>query len=129
MKSAVLVLMLLLYFPLPLIGQRLVPPRKYHSDDDDDFQLGSDDDEEESETNTTGSVNRFQEGMLCHYFCVLAGAYLGAPCEDSCSPKLHHVYCNPARKLCECEKNYPVKMGSTRGCSKRKLIMSVVQAY
>lgn len=53
MKSAVLVLMLLLYFPLPLIGQRLVPPRKYHSDDDDDFQLGEDD-EEEPETNSTG---------------------------------------------------------------------------
>lgn len=57
MKSTVLMLMLLLYFPLPLIGQRLTPPRKYYSDDDDEFPMGADDyDENTSDTNSSGKT-------------------------------------------------------------------------
>lgn len=49
--------MLLLYFPLPLIGQRLTPPRKYHADDDDEFPMGTDDDEDDTKTNSTGECS------------------------------------------------------------------------
>lgn len=36
MRLSAFCLMLLLYFPLPVPGQRLTPPRKYHSSDDED---------------------------------------------------------------------------------------------
>lgn len=49
------------------------------------------------------------------------GMYVGAPCENRCSAKLHHVKCDQSTKLCVCEKKYPVMIGLIKGCAKRKL--------
>lgn len=112
--------MLLLYFPLPLFGQRLTPPREYHSDD----EYHSKNDEEETETSTMGNICNIKNYFILISTCdfSLAGSYLGEPCVDTCSSTLHHVYCNPTRKVCECEKNYPVKLDRRNGCTNRKLI-------
>ncbi|XP_018573884.1 uncharacterized protein LOC108912936 isoform X2 [Anoplophora glabripennis] len=107
MKLSTLCLMLLLYTPLPSRGQRLVPPRKYHSDDEEDHADYTDDVDEEVfiQRNVTDEK----------------GLSVGASCEFTCSPKLMHVYCNPISGLCECEKKYPVKLNNPyAGCSKPK---------
>lgn len=52
MKLAAFV-MIVMYLPWPMDGQRLVPPRNYHSDDEDDLKHALND-EEEHENNTTG---------------------------------------------------------------------------
>ena len=44
--------------------------------------------------------------------------YIGAPCEEKCDQKLHHVYCDPTSNICGCERNYPVSIGLTKGCAK-----------
>lgn len=55
-----------------------------------------------------------------NFFFVLAkGMYIGAPCDESCNSNLLHVYCEESTKLCGCERNYPVKLGLTKGCAKR----------
>ncbi|KAJ8916982.1 hypothetical protein NQ315_008382 [Exocentrus adspersus] len=105
MKLSTFCLMLILYTPLPSQGQRLVPPRKYHSDDDHGDNTDDVDDEEFRKRNFTDEK----------------GISLGAPCEFTCSPKLMHVYCNPVSGMCECEKKYPVKLNNPyAGCSKPK---------
>lgn len=56
-------------------------------------------------------------------FCLLftdKGAFIGAPCEFTCSKKLHHVFCDPTVDRCSCEKLYPVVIGVLKGCAKRK---------
>ncbi|GJQ85770.1 hypothetical protein Trydic_g20331 [Trypoxylus dichotomus] len=88
----------------PVPGQRLIPPKRYHAEDDDDIPTLPEEDEDELEYNSTTGK----------------GMYLGAPCEDVCSPRLSHVYCNPSTKLCECEKKYPVKLNPSTGCGKPK---------
>ncbi|KAL3276690.1 hypothetical protein HHI36_012060 [Cryptolaemus montrouzieri] len=101
MRFPVLCLMLLSYFSLTIPGQRLQPPRNFFPDEDEDEPTEID--EENEETNST------EKGM-----------YVGAPCEFTCSAKLHHVYCNPVSGECECEKKYPVKLNPFTGCSKPK---------
>lgn len=59
--------------------------------------------------------------LITNYCFFAEGKFLGAPCVDTCSPKLHHVYCNVRTKKCECEGKYPVKINPYKGCSKRKL--------
>lgn len=39
------------------------------------------------------------------------GLLVGSRCEFTCDKRLHHVFCNPISSKCECEKNYPVKIG------------------
>ncbi|XP_044262574.1 uncharacterized protein LOC123010022 isoform X6 [Tribolium madens] len=96
--------MVILYLLWPIEGQRLVPPRSYHSDDDDDDEIRHAlNDDEEGENNSTDK-----------------GLYVGAPCEIVCNSKLLHVYCNPITGVCECEKNYPVKLNPYTGCGKPK---------
>lgn len=54
--------MLILYTPLPSRGQRLVPPRKYHSDDEEDHAADYADDVDEEEfvqRNATGTQIRY----------------------------------------------------------------------
>lgn len=46
--------MLILYFPLPIFGQRLVPPRTYYSEDEDDDDQPEVD--ELDEANSTGNI-------------------------------------------------------------------------
>lgn len=41
------------------------------------------------------------------------GLMVGSRCEFTCDKRLHHVFCNPISSKCECEKNYPVKIGRT----------------
>ncbi|XP_053662353.1 uncharacterized protein LOC128711498 [Anopheles marshallii] len=48
------------------------------------------------------------------------GMYVGAPCEFTCHPKLHHVYCDPTTNTCGCEKDYVVLIGLLKGCAKPK---------
>lgn len=36
---------------------------------------------------------------------------VGSRCEFTCDKRLHHVFCNPLSSKCECQKNYPVKIG------------------
>ncbi|KRT80592.1 hypothetical protein AMK59_5769 [Oryctes borbonicus] len=88
----------------PVPGQRLVPPKKYHAEDDDDVPTMPEEDEDELDYNSTTGK----------------GMYLGAPCEDTCSPRLSHVFCNPSTGVCECEKKYPVKLNPGTGCGKPK---------
>lgn len=42
------------------------------------------------------------------------GLLVGSRCEFTCDKRLHHVFCNPISNKCECEKNYPVKIGGSR---------------
>lgn len=44
-------------------------------------------------------------------FNLANGMILGSHCESSCDKRLVNVFCNPLTKKCECEKNYPVKIG------------------
>lgn len=46
--------------------------------------------------------------------------YIGADCEFTCNPRLRHVFCDPSSNTCGCEKNYPVIIGLTKGCAKRR---------
>jgi hypothetical protein len=39
---------------------------------------------------------------------------VGSRCEFTCDKRLHHVFCNPISNKCDCEKNYPVKIGKLR---------------
>ncbi|XP_015116570.1 uncharacterized protein LOC107040826 isoform X1 [Diachasma alloeum] len=48
------------------------------------------------------------------------GRFLGSLCDDTCSPNLQHVVCDAVSGKCECEKNYPVQLGPTKGCAKPK---------
>ncbi|XP_074038923.1 uncharacterized protein isoform X2 [Leptinotarsa decemlineata] len=107
MKPSILCFMLILYTPLPVPAQRLVPPRKYHSDDDDDHGDYNDEAEDDSFIQKNSTDEK--------------GLYVGAPCEFICSPKLVHVYCNPVSGTCDCEKKFPVKLNNPyAGCSKPK---------
>lgn len=36
---------------------------------------------------------------------------------------LAHVFCNPQTSFCECERSYPVQLGPTKGCAKRKFTL------
>lgn len=51
------------------------------------------------------------------------GGYIGSPCEFTCSKRLHHVFCDPTTNECTCEKHYPVVIGATKGCAKRKFFL------
>lgn len=55
----------------------------------------------------------------CWMFFSERGSYLGSPCDFTCSPKLHHVFCNPVSGTCDCESKYPVKLNPATGCGKR----------
>ncbi|KAJ6642495.1 hypothetical protein Bhyg_07446 [Pseudolycoriella hygida] len=46
--------------------------------------------------------------------------YIGAPCDQTCNSNLLHVQCDELTNLCGCERNYPVKLGLTKGCAKPK---------
>lgn len=46
--------------------------------------------------------------------------YVGDTCEEKCNARLLHVICNTKSGLCECDKEYPVKLNPDTGCSKRK---------
>lgn len=63
-----------------------------------------------------------------NYFTAL-GEFLGAPCEETCSSMLINVYCKPETLRCECIKGYPVNIGISRGCAKRKLFSYVLYIY
>lgn len=39
------------------------------------------------------------------------GMIVGSHCDSTCDTRLHHVFCNLHSNKCECEKNYPVKLG------------------
>lgn len=52
MRPFVLLFTLVVYL-LPVPGQRLIPPKKYHAEDDDDVPALPDEDEDDLETNTT----------------------------------------------------------------------------
>lgn len=54
------------------------------------------------------------------------GRYLGSPCEDTCNPELQHVLCDSVTGFCECEQFYPVRLGPTKGCAKRKPSISIM---
>lgn len=55
------------------------------------------------------------------FFFVALGKYIGAPCNNSkCESTLLHVTCEKDTNTCGCERNYPVQLGLTRGCDKRK---------
>lgn len=43
--------------------------------------------------------------------CLGRGTIVGGGCEFTCDKRLHHVFCSPITNKCECEKNYPVKIG------------------
>ncbi|XP_031825823.1 uncharacterized protein LOC116424043 isoform X2 [Nomia melanderi] len=76
-----------------------------NNDDDDDENVDAYDEEEDYlEENITAAK----------------GKYLGSPCDVSCNPKLLHVFCDTVTGLCECEKFYPVRLGSSKGCAKPK---------
>ncbi|XP_030752121.1 uncharacterized protein LOC115879428 isoform X3 [Sitophilus oryzae] len=109
MKNPLLAFMLLLlYLPVPFWGQRLAPPRNYHSEDDDDDQPLLDDEKDEVVELQGNSSDE-------------KGLYVGASCEFTCSSRLQHVYCNPASSRCECEKKYPVRLNNPySGCRKPK---------
>ncbi|KAK0085271.1 hypothetical protein PV325_005488, partial [Microctonus aethiopoides] len=70
---------------------------------DDDADMSYDEDEDYFESNGTGK-----------------GSYVGAPCENTCNADLQHVICDAITGVCECEKQYPVRLGPTRGCAKPK---------
>lgn len=36
---------------------------------------------------------------------------VGSNCVSSCDKRLVNVFCNSLSKKCECEKNYPLKIG------------------
>lgn len=59
-----------------------------------------------------------------NYFFIIAakGTYIGASCEFTCNAKLENVFCDPTNNKCGCEKNYPVIIGLTAGCAKRKFM-------
>ena len=42
------------------------------------------------------------------------GMLVGSRCEFTCDKRLHHVFCSLNTNRCECEKNYPVKIGKRR---------------
>lgn len=128
MKNLALALSMLLILYLPVVpltgGQRLAPPRSYHSEDDDDEQVHED-------VEDIIRVNATDGSWLClilvqfkgFFFNTEKGLYVGAPCEGSCSTRLQHVYCNPLTSTCECDKKYPVKLSNPySGCSKRKYL-------
>ncbi|CAH0553231.1 unnamed protein product [Brassicogethes aeneus] len=48
------------------------------------------------------------------------GSHVGAACVKSCNDSLLHVYCNTKIGMCQCDKNYPVKLNPYVGCSKPK---------
>ncbi|XP_011313065.1 uncharacterized protein [Fopius arisanus] len=48
------------------------------------------------------------------------GRFLGSICDDTCSSNLQHVVCDTVTGKCECEKNFPVQLGPTKGCAKPK---------
>lgn len=54
MKLGVPLFMLFLYVPLPLLGQRLVNPKRYHSDDDEEDYRVDYYDEDKEQNNSTG---------------------------------------------------------------------------
>lgn len=68
--------------------------------------------------------NKFTRFNVSHKFrnkfISAKGMYIGAPCDGSCNSNLLHVYCDESTKLCGCERNYPVKIGLTKGCAKRR---------
>ena len=45
--------------------------------------------------------------------------FIESPCEFTCHPRLHHVFCDPTTNRCSCEKTY-VMVGIAKGCAKRK---------
>lgn len=49
-------------------------------------------------------------------FSLANGMILGSHCESTCDRRLINVFCNPQTKKCECEKNYPVKLGNYANC-------------
>ncbi|GBP50409.1 hypothetical protein EVAR_30117_1 [Eumeta japonica] len=57
-------------------------------------------------------------------YCILVpktkGMYLGSPCEFTCNPRLHHVYCDPSTGTCACDAKHPVQLGPAKGCAKPK---------
>lgn len=106
MKFAILFLMLLY---LPLHYNQLLEPNKRYFGQRLFFPDEDDDDHPEISDNEDYDTNSTEKGM-----------YVGAPCEFTCSAKLHHVYCNPISGECECEKKYPVKLNPFTGCSKPK---------
>ncbi|XP_017779127.1 PREDICTED: uncharacterized protein LOC108564558 isoform X6 [Nicrophorus vespilloides] len=107
-STSALLVLLAIYLPAPLPGQRLVPPRKYQATDDDD----------------DGSSAHRQVAPDVHYDTdanyTEDGMFLGSPCETTCGPNLIHVFCNPETKYCECEKKYPVRLNPAKGCDKPK---------
>ncbi|EDS27885.1 conserved hypothetical protein [Culex quinquefasciatus] len=86
---------------LPEMAMGQPPP---HLDEDDDDY----DDEEYDEYDIV--KNKSAKGM-----------YVGAPCEFTCHPKLHHVYCDPSTNVCSCEKDYVVLLGLLKGCAKQHI--------
>ncbi|XP_076254187.1 uncharacterized protein LOC143192590 isoform X6 [Rhynchophorus ferrugineus] len=128
MKNPLLAYMfLILYLPVPFSGQRLAPPRNYHSEDDDDDQPLLDDEKDEVVA-FQGNVSDGNRSVLPETSSnetgtsvTEKGLYVGASCEFTCSSRLQHVYCNPVTSTCECEKKYPVKLNNPySGCRKPK---------
>ena len=65
-------------------------------------------------------VISFQNKKINVIFILALGELLGGPCKETCNPKLTNVYCDEVSLRCECQPKYPVKLGPTKGCAKRK---------
>ncbi|KAK0174180.1 hypothetical protein PV328_007289 [Microctonus aethiopoides] len=106
---------------------------------DDDADMSYDEDEDYFESNGTECDGEGGRISYCVTFFILSpsecfylyfdklfrkftgkGSYVGAPCENTCNADLQHVICDAITGVCECEKQYPVRLGPTRGCAKPK---------
>lgn len=67
--------------------------------------------------------------IIDHILSLAKGMYIGAPCDELCSVKLHHVICERATNTCACEKKYPVVIGLTKGCAKRNVCFKTLNSH
>lgn len=54
------------------------------------------------------------------------GMLVGSRCEFTCDKRLHHVFCSLISNKCECEKNYPVKIGGSSVCLIRQALQTKI---
>lgn len=57
------------------------------------------------------------------------GLQVGSRCEFTCDKRLHHVFCNPISNKCECEKNYPVKIGGSSVSLDNRFSFQIVKSH
>lgn len=66
-------------------------------------------------THRVSAVEESLEHLKKHDTIIFSdhGMLVGSRCEFTCDKRLHHVFCNPISNKCECQKNYPVKIGGS----------------